>query len=184
MDEEQEVKDQTPLIYIALKNEKLYWKNEDEKQEFVDAGYDGLIKGIRSYDITKGIKKSTYYYRCIKYEMFHVIAKKQRKKRTAKVVSLNYEINDEELQDFIPSATNLEEDIIQKEKNEQLLDLVNTLPIAKDRYVIKMMFGLDGFEQLSASEIARRWGVNKNAIIQRKNRALRILNYKIRNSGL
>ena len=46
------------------------------------------------------------------------------------------------------------------------------------------MYGLDGYEQLSASEIARRWGVSKNAIIQRKNKALNILYYKIRKEGL
>ena len=47
-----------------------------------------------------------------------------------------------------------------------------------------MMFGLDGWEQMSASEIARRWGVNKNAIISRKNRALRRLWYRIMKEDL
>ena len=71
-----------------------------------------------------------------------------------------------------------------KETKEKLIYYIDHLPIEKDRYVIKMMFGLDGWKQMNASQIARRWGVNKNAIISRKNRALRQLWYRIRKGGL
>ena len=109
------------------------------------------------------------------------------KKRNVEVISLNKTVGveeDEELIDLIPDNTDIEKLIEDKETSERLINLVDHLPIPKDRYVIKMMYGLDGWEQMSASEIARRWGVNKNSIIQRKNRAIRLLWIKIRNGGL
>lgn len=175
------------LIFLAIKNEHFYWKTDDEFQDFVDAGYDGLLQGIRTYDPNKNIKESTYYYTCIKNEMIKVITNKHRIKNQAKVVSLNTlvsDMEDTELIDLIPSTTDVEQEVFTMVRNERLIELINRLPIEKDRYVIKMMFGLDGWTQMSASAIARRWGVNKNSIIERKNRALRQLWYRIRNEGL
>lgn len=47
-----------------------------------------------------------------------------------------------------------------------------------------MYFGLDGWEQLTIEKIAKRWGVNKNVIITRKNRALNRLWLKLKSEGL
>ena len=187
MEENNLILEHKGLIYLAIKEEHLYWKTQDEYQDFIDAGYDGLLKGIRTYDTSKGIKPSTYYYKCIKHEMIKVIQRKELKKNSMKTISLNKSVGYEEVEeliDLIPDDIDIEQEITKNERNERLLYLVDHLPIAKDRYVIKMMFGLDGWEQMSASEIARRWGVNKNAIISRKNRALRRLWYRIMKEDL
>ena len=186
MEENNLILEHKGLIYLAIKEEHLYWKTQDEYQDFIDAGYDGLLKGIRTYNNTKGVKQSTYYYSCIKNEMFKVIQRKELKKNSIKTVSLNKIVGSEEdeLIDLIPDDVDIEREITIKERKEKLLYLVDHLPIAKDRYVIKMMYGLDGWEQMNASEIARRWRVNKNAIISRKNRALKILWYRIKKEGL
>lgn len=186
MDEEELIKEHQPLIFLALKREHLFWKTQDELQDYIDAGYDGLLSGIRAYNDTKEVKQSTFYYTCIRNEMFKVITRKNRKKNsTYKTISLNVPITDvDEIVDLIPDDTNLEEEYILKERNDKLIEMINRLPIERDRYVIKMLFGLDGWEKLNASQIANKWGVNKNAIIHRKNRALRILWYRIKKEGL
>ena len=183
--EEEIIKKQTPLIYLAIKKEHLYWKTEDEFQDFVDAGYDGLLKGIRNYDDTKGVKASTFYYTCIRHEMHKVIYKKNLKKNSMKTISLNTMITgQDEIGDLIPSDYDLESTIVQRIESERLIDLVDHLPIPRDRYVIKYLFGLDGYKEMSATKLAERWGVNKNAIIHRKNRALRQLWIRIKKDGL
>ncbi len=185
MAEEEEYKNNLPLVYLALKRENLHWHTPDELQEFIDLGSDGLLRGIRTYDETKPTKKSTYYYTCIRHGMFRSIYNKQLMKHNAKVVSLNTLIDeDTELIEMIPSEYDMEQDIETKIRNEKLIDVINHLPIEKDRYVIKYLFGLDDYPLISATELAKRWGVNKNAIIQRRNRALRILRCRIRKEDL
>ena len=187
MEENSLIEEHKGLIYLAIKENHIYWRTEDEYQDYIDAGYDGLLQGIRTYDTTKGIKPSTYYYTCIKNEMIKVITLKNRKKNSMKTVSLNTLVDDldgTELIDLIPGSVDIEQEILDKETKEKLIYYIDHLPIEKDRYVIKMMFGLDGWKQMNASQIARRWGVNKNAIISRKNRALRRLWYRIRKEDL
>ena len=187
MDENEKYLQYKALINLAIKNLHIYWKTEDEFREYDDAGVDGIIKGIRTYDPSKKVKESTYVYKCIETELKRRIYLNTMKKRNVEVISLNKTVGveeAEELIDLIPDDTDIEKLIEDKETSERLINLVDHLPIPKDRYVIKMMYGLDGWEQMSASEIARRWGVNKNSIIQRKNRAIRLLWIKIRNGGL
>ena len=82
MEENSLIEEHKGLIYLAIKENHIYWKTEDEYQDYIDAGYDGLLQGIRTYDTTKGIKPSTYYYTCIKNEMIKVITLKNRKKNS------------------------------------------------------------------------------------------------------
>lgn len=187
MDEEKEYLENKGLIYLAIKNERIYWKTEDDFQDYVDGGTDGLLKGIRTYDPSLGVKKSTYYYKTIKLELYKVIAYKNRKKRNGETVSLNMLVDnsdENELIDFISGTTNIEEEVEKNILNEKLIEMIDRLPIPKDRWVLKHLYGLDGYEMLTATELANRWGVNKNRIISRKNRAIRILYYRARKEGL
>ena len=86
--------------------------------------------------------------------------------------------------DLIPSDFNLEQKVEDNIRNEKLIEMIDHLPNMKDRLCIKMLYGLDGWHEISASELARRWGVNKNAIISRRNKVLRMLWYRIRKYGL
>jgi len=172
------------LIFLAIKNKHVYYKTEDEFQEYIDAGTDGLIKGIRTFDETKNVKESTYVYKCIETEIKKRIYIRTLKKNNEKVISLNTLIensgNYEELMDFIPSEVDIEKEVEDKLLGERLVEIIETLPIEKDQEVIKYVYGLDNHKKMNCSQIARLWGVNKNAIISRKNRALGLLWKKVK----
>ena len=176
------------LIFLAIKKKHVYYKTEDEFQEYIDAGTDGLIKGIRTFDKTKNVKESTYVYKCIETEIKKRIYLNTMQKRKGETVSLNQLIgnnNDfEELIDFIPSEVDIEKEVEDKLVGERLVEIIETLPIEKDIEVIKYCYGLDNHKQMNCSQIARLWGVNKNAIISRKNRALGLLWKKVKEDEL
>ena len=167
MSEEELILKHKGLIFLAIKEMHLYWKTQDEYQDFVDAGYDGLLNGIRSYNKEKGIRPSTYYFTCIKHEIGKTLQRKTRKRCTGKVISLNLQINevDDELIDIIASDVDIQKEVEDKLLAERIVEIVEELPIEKDIEVIKHNFGLDGYKQVSCSELARMWGVNKNSII-------------------
>lgn len=181
MDEEKEYLNNKGLIYAVIKQSGFYWKTNEQYQDIIDAGTDGLLYGIRTYKDEKGVRKSTYYCVCIKNEICKMLYLKDMKKRKGETVSLNIIINeDAELLDFIPDSTNLEKGILEKEVASKLLDLVNNLPIEKDREVIKELYGLEGRNETNGEQLAKKWGVNKNAIYKRKRRALIQLWLRIR----
>ena len=184
--EDELVKKYERLIYLAIKNKHIYWKTNDEFQDYIDSGYDGIIKGIRTFDSTKGVKESTYVYNCIATEIKRRIYTNTMVKRKTKTVSLNLILNDDgdEMIDLIPSDYDMEQVVEDNIRNDKLLALVNKLSKEKQREVIKNLYGLEGKEPISASELGRRWNCSKSNIIAIKNRALRILWYKIRNYGL
>lgn len=181
MNEEEEYIQNKGLIFLAIKKMHLYWKTPDERQEIEDAGVDGLLKGIRTYEEDRGYKKSTYYYTCIRNEICRMLYLKTMQKRTADVISLNKEVNEEiEILELIPGETNLEAEALNKEKAKVLNELVDSLPIEKDREVIRYKYGLKGYPVLNGEQIAKKWGVNKNAIYHRERRALVQLWLRIR----
>lgn len=181
MDEEKEYVDNIGLIYTVIKNNGFYWRTSDEYQDLLDAGTDGLLNAIRTYNEEEKTKKSTYYCVCIKNEICKMLYLKECKKRKGETVSLNTIINeDAELLDFIPDNTNIEKDILEKELASKLLELVNKLPIEKDREAIKELYGLEGRNETNGEQLAKKWGVNKNAIYRRQRRALIQLWLRIR----
>lgn len=189
MDENEEILQNKDLIFYTIKKMHLYWKTDDEFQEYVDAGYDGLLRGIRNYVEDKGVKKSTYYYTCIKFAICTIIAKKNREKekmhRTA--LSLNVsvdDLNENEVIELIPSDYDIEEEMLKKDRLETIIKKINKLPIEKDRHVIKYLFGLDGYPLKNCNEIARMWNVDKNVICVRRDRALKILREKLKGEEL
>lgn len=187
MNEEELFINNRGLIFLAIKNMHLYWKTNDEFQDYIDAGTDGLLIGIRTYDKTKGTKESTYYYACIKNEINKMLIKKNLKRYKGQTISLNLlanEIDDTELIDLIPGDIDIEKEIEDKLMAERIVEIIDTLPIVKDRYVIKMYYGLDGYERMNCTQIAKRWGVNKNRIIDRKERAINKLRRRMKQEGI
>lgn len=181
--EEKLILENMALIRKVIKDLHLYWQTDDEFQEYYDVGLDGLIKGVRSYDETKG-KISTWCIPCIKNEILHLVTKKNYKKNKneyGRDISLNFTINEDsekvtEYGDLIPDLnTNIELEIEKKLEAERLLAAVNQLKNEKDKLVVKMYYGLDGYEPRMFREIAEQFCCSKSAIQFRAKRALSLL---------
>ena len=184
MTEEQNklVLENIPLIHLMIKELHCKWKTEDEYQEYYDYGLEGLIKGAKSYDVSKG-KPSTYLCTCIGrmiQRVFYLNTMSKRYNPAGKDLSLNKLINDEdnsEFGDFIEDPdVNVEADVERKIEYENLLNAINSLKNFKDRIVVKMYYGLDGYEEYRTCEaISRKLGVSKNMVNMRLHRAIKEL---------
>jgi len=181
--EEKLILENMALIRKVIKDLHLYWQTEDEFQEYYDVGLDGLIKGVRSYDEAKG-KISTWCIPCIRNEILHLVTQKNYKKNKneyGRDISLNFTINEDsekvtEYGDLIPDLnTNVELEIEKKFEAERLLVAVNQLKNEKDKLVIKMYYGLEGYEPMIFRDIAEQFGCSDSAIQFRARRALPLL---------
>ena len=164
---------------MAIKNKHIYWSTEDEFREYYDAGELGLIRGIKTFDENKGYKISTYLYTCIVNEIhkkMYLNNLPKRKNPYGKTVSLNKVVDENEesneLMDFIPDPNaNVEQETETKIINEHLMIAINNIRDLKDKKILKMYYGFDGYREHTLQEIADIYKCSKEAVNRRKLRA-------------
>lgn len=191
MYDEKLVTENLALIVLMIKKLNCKWETDDEYQNYYDYGLEGLIRGAKTYDESKG-KVSTYLCSCIKNSIqraFYLNKMPKRYNPAGPDLSLNYEVyegnnlNDyAEFGDFIPDPNvNIEEEVERIHQKEIILNAVNNLKIEKDKLVVKMYYGLDGYEECKSYEkIAEKLGVSRNAIFARMQRAKKELKIKLK----
>lgn len=192
MYDEKLVTDNLALINLMIKKMNCKWETQDEYQNYYDYGLEGLIRGAKTYDKSKG-NTSTYLCKCIANNIqrtFYLNTMPKRNNPAGCDLSLNYEvyegdhINDyTEFGDLIADPNvNVEEEVEKILEKERVLYAVNNLKNEKDRIAIKMYYGLDGYEELkSFDKIAEKFGVSRSAIFSRIERARKQLKKKLEN---
>lgn len=181
MDVDKLIVENIPLINLMIKQLHCSWKTNDEYQEYYDNGLEGLIKGAKQYDESKG-KSSTYLCNCIANsirKVFYLNSMPKRKNPSGADISLNYPMESErmfdytEFGDLIPDPDiDIEKEVEDKLLKERLLNAINNLKNEKDKLAIKLYYGLDGYEQLDSYEaVALRMGVTREMIRVRLDRA-------------
>lgn len=186
MENENLVLDNIGLIHFTIKKLKLHWKTEDEHQAYIDAGIDGLIKGVKA--LPDENVTSTYLVKCISNEIKHYLCYKTAERRlnpNGSDISINWPINeDDEFGDFIAAQDNVEKEVINKISEEELIGIIDTIPNETDRIVLKMYYGLDGYvEKPSSTLIAKELHVTNKAILFRLHRIKRRLKKKLIKKG-
>ena len=186
---EKMITDNIPLIYLAIKRLHLYWDTDDEWQYHYDNGLVGLIKGVKTYDSTKGYKESTYLYTCIVKEINKGIYMSQMAKRKnpyGKDLSLDYDFESDNLNDrtsfaeSIPDPNvNVEQEIENKLEYENIVNVIEHLENEKDKEVIKYYYGLVDGKEYSIRQIAKIKGVSSSAIMARLKRTTKRIKEKV-----
>lgn len=175
-EEDRMVLENINLIHGVIKDYNLGYLADD----LYDIGLIGLTKGIQSYNKELGNSESTYMYACIKREIFGYLRQKRTKKRSMfKEISLNVKIktkiNDEEGIELIDciSDTNLEfeKNVENEERNQVLEKYINNLSEGQ-KEIICYYYGINGYNRMSVIDMKRRFGISKQAIFAKRNRAL------------
>ena len=180
MNEEQMILDNLPLIYKSIKKMRLRWETEDEWQDYYDSGLIGLIKGVRTFDESKGYTLSTYLIPCIENEIKHHLTNKTALRRLnikGTDISINEflgdEENDEKLSILQDKRVSVEKEAIKNVLIDEIIECLNKMENKKNVVVIKLYYGLDGFPQMNYPEIAKIFKVTTSAIEDRTKRAIR-----------
>lgn len=175
-EEDRMVRDNINLIHGVIKDFKLGYLADD----LYDIGLIGLTKGIQSYNKELGNSESTYMYACIKREIFDYLRRKRAKKRSMfKEISLNVKIktrnNDEEGVELIDCISDkkseFEDNVENEEKIKTLEKYVNNLSDGQ-KEIICYYYGINGCNRMSVIDMKRKFGISKQAIFAKRNRAL------------
>ena len=163
--------DYEKIINFVLKKMNLTHRHD----ELFDIGLIAFTNGINTFDESKGYQYMSYLYDCIKNAIMKQLDYEKRKRRKANVVSLNTLISDNtELQDMLGYEYDYEQ-------NSYIIEMINIINKRIDdltdnqQLIIKHLYGLDGYKELSAQEIAKKYKFSRNYVYLVKKRVINIL---------
>lgn len=136
----------------------------------ISIGTIGLIKGITTFDPTKGARLATYAARCVENEILMYF---RAGRKSAQDVSLSDYIETGTdgaplaLMDVVSEDVDLMEQVAGKEAVQQLRKAVDTCLTDQERMVIRLRYGLDMDRPLRQREVADRTGISRSYVSRR-----------------
>ena len=161
---------------------KKYYAQTADQEDLISIGTIGLIKGISTFDASKGARLATYAARCVENEIL-MYFRSQRK--TAQDVSLSDYIETGsdgaplELMEVIGDEQDLLEQITGQEQAAQLRKAVEENLSEQERQVIFLRYGLDGNPPRRQREVAKITGISRSYVSRIEKRALEKLRQQL-----
>lgn len=154
---------------------KKYYAQTADQEDLISIGTIGLIKGITTFDPSKGARLATYAARCIENEILMYF---RSQKKNAQDVSLfdNIETGADgaplALMDVVSEDTDLTEQVCAKEMTALLRRAIDTCLTEQERQVILLRYGLEGNLPKRQREVAEILGISRSYISRIEKKAL------------
>lgn len=149
---------------------KKYYTQSADQEDLISIGTIGLIKGISTFDGSKGARLATYAARCIENEIL-MYFRSQRK--TSSDVSLSDCIetgkdgNALSLMDVICTEDDLFDDLSSRETYAKLYEAMESVLTDREKLVIQLRYGLGGQAPKAQREIADQCGISRSYVSER-----------------
>lgn len=154
---------------------KKYYSNYSDQEDIISIGTIGLIKGINTFDYTKGTRLATYASRCIENEIFMHF---RTRKKNANEISMNEPIDTDSegnpltFTDIIYSDETVFDDVDLKIKSEKLYKYLEDIDDPRKKKILIMRYGLYDTEPLTQREIAKELGISRSYVSRIETKAL------------
>lgn len=166
---------------------KKYYTLTSDQEDLISIGTIGLMKGISTFDPSKGARLATYAARCVENE---ILMHFRSQRKSAQDVSLSDYIETGAdgaplaLMDVISEDTDLFEQITGQETAGRLRRAVNTCLTDQERTVISLRYGLNGEDPLRQREVAQKTGISRSYVSRIEKRALQKLREELERDGI
>ena len=157
---------------------KKYYSQSADQEDLLSIGTIGLIKGIETFDGSKGARLATYAARCVENEILMYF---RSMRKSAGDVSLSDFLEAGKdgaslaVQDVVASEEDLFEDLSKKEEFAQLYDAIDRVLTPRERTVIQRRYGLGGCRPETQQEVAERIGISRSYVSRIEKKAVRKL---------
>lgn len=159
------------VVFIARRFENTRVNLED----LISIGTIGLIKAISTYRRDKNIKLATYASRCIENEILMHIRKISGQKAEVSLdepINMDYDGNELLLSDILGTDEDMILRPLEDEVDLRLLrQAVSQLP-DREREIVYMRFGLNGYKELTQKEVAEKLGISQSYISRLEKRIM------------
>ena len=146
---------------------KKYYAQTADQEDLISIGTIGLIKGIATFDASKGARLATYAARCVENE---ILMHFRSQKKSAQDVSLSDYIETGAdgaplaLMDVVSEDMDLLEQVASRETAAQLRRAVEENLTPQEQMVVRLRYGLDGCPPLRQREVAQKTGISRSYV--------------------
>ena len=157
---------------------KKYYAVVSDQEDLISIGTIGLIKGITTFDASKGARLATYAARCVENE---ILMHFRAQKKTSQDVSLSDYIdtgNDGaalSLMDVVSDEEDLLERISNREAVRLMCRAVDEILTPQERQVIVLRYGLGSGKTCRQREVAEITGISRSYVSRIEKKALKKL---------
>ena len=157
---------------------KKYYAQTSDQEDLISIGTIGLIKGITTFDGSKGARLATYAARCVENE---ILMHFRSQKKSANDVSLSDYIDTGtegaalSLMDVVAEDCDLLEQVSSRELALQVRQVVRDCLTEQEKQVVELRYGLGGQPPLRQREVADRTGISRSYVSRIEKRALQKL---------
>lgn len=157
---------------------KKYYAHTDDQEDLISIGTIGLIKGISTFDASKGARLATYAARCIENEILMYF---RGQKKSATDVSLSDYIETGKdgaalsLMDVVCSDEDLFEQMSDKEIYRRLYQKIEECLDSREKRIITLRYGIGGRKPLTQREAADLCGISRSYVSRIEKKALQKL---------
>ncbi|MGM9598604.1 MAG: RNA polymerase sporulation sigma factor SigK [Faecousia sp.] len=157
---------------------KKYYTQTSDQEDLISIGTIGLIKGISTFDASKGARLATYAARCVENEILMYF---RSQKKSASDVSLSDYIETGKdgtalsLMDVICSDDDLFEQLSDKEIYAKLYEMIDSHLDSREKKIIIMRYGIGNQKPLTQREIAQQCGISRSYVSRIEKKALQKL---------
>lgn len=154
---------------------KKYYTQTSDQEDLISIGTIGLIKGISTFDTTKGARLATYAARCVENE---ILMHFRAQRKSAQDVSLSDFIETGtdgaalSLMDVVGDEEDLLETVSNRQRIAQLRRAVEERLDEREQKVIWLRYGLTGGKPQRQREVAAMLGISRSYVSRIEKRAL------------
>ena len=141
----------------------------------ISIGTIGLIKGITTFDASKGARLATYAARCVENEILMYF---RSQKKSSQDVSLSDYIETGtdgaalSLMDVVGEEEDLLETVSRREASRRVLKAVSSCLTEQEQQVIRLRYGLEGLGAMRQRKVANLTGISRSYVSRIEKRAL------------
>ena len=155
---------------------KKYSTTNVEQDDLISIGTIGLIKGISSFEASKGVRLATYASRCIENEILMHL--RSIKKLGAEVylddpIGKDKDDNTVTLQEVLENNDkSIEESVDLKLKVKRLYEKMKEVLKLREKTILELRFGLDGNKPKTQNQIAEMMGISRSYVSRIETKAI------------
>ena len=167
---------------------KKYETKDISADDLISIGTIGLIKGVDSYSINKGVKLTTYAAKCAENEILMYFRSNKKYNNNISledIIGHDKDGGDITLMDVLKeNSINIENTIEFKDNIRSLSKYLNVLN-KRELEIIKMRYGLLNEEEKTQKEISKKLHISRSYVSRIEKRALiKMLREFIRNNNI
>ena len=159
------------VVYIAKKFDNTGVLVED----LISIGTIGLINAINTFNPNKNIKLATYASRCIENEILMYLRRNNKTKQEVSIdepLNVDWDGNELLLSDILGSdGDEVGRNVESEDERCQLVRFVGGLP-AREKQIMEMRFGMNGYDEYTQSEVADALGISQSYISRLEKRII------------